>query len=403
MLEQKLSINFILRKNVKHKDGKSPIYLRVTLDGDSFDKSISRSVKPQHWNNDTKRVKESSDHSQVINEYLSILHNKVLKAYNQLTLETDHVTIKKLKHRLLGKDASYKLIKLFRQHNERIEERVGIDYVEATLQKYEVIKKYVSQFVKEKFDQQDIYFTDIDLDFIEDFELFLKKEKELQHNTAMKYMSVLKKITLKAEKKGYLRQNPFDDYQISYEDKVPTHLKLKELRRIEEKSFEGLDRLQRVKDCFVFCCYTGLSYKDADKLTYDDFYEDQEGDVWLVQNRTKTNEQARILLLPKALEIFEKYKNNDEIDSGKVLPTISNQKTNAYLKEIAGVCRIKKNLTFHVARHTFATTITLGQGLPIESVQIMMGHSSRSSTEHYARVTNKKLVSDMKSLKEKLE
>lgn len=403
MLDQNLFVNFILRKNIKHKDGKSPIYLRVTLDGDTFEKSLNRSTSSKHWNKDTKRVKSSDKQSDVINEYLDIIRSKVLKSYNQLLLETDHVTLHKLKHRVLGKGASRKLLDLYQEHNERIEERVGVEYVKATYQKYEVIKRYTADFIKDKYDQNDIYCNDIDLEFIEDFELFLKKEKSLSHNTALKYVKFLKKIILIAKRKGFLTSDPFSDYKAKYKKKVPTHLTLKELKRIEEKSFDGIDRLEKVRDCFLFCCYTGLSYKDADKLDYDDFHEDEDGDVWLVQNRTKTDEQARILLLPKALDIFEKYRDFKQIGSDKVIPTISNQRTNSYLKEIADVCRIKKNLTFHVARHTFATTITLGQGLPIESVQIMMGHSDRRSTEHYARVTNRKLVSDMKKLKKKFE
>lgn len=170
------------------------------------------------------------------------------------------------------------------------------------------------------------------------------------------------------------------------------------MKRIEDYDFSDCERLEHVRDCFVFGCYTGLAYSDLESLDREqDFYRDKEGEIWLQQNRTKTDEPAHLLLMGEGRRIYDKY-----ADCESVLPVISNQNMNAYLKEIATLCRVNKHLTSHVARHTFATTITLGNGLSIETVQILMGHRDRRSTEHYARVTNYKITSDMKMLKERL-
>lgn len=177
-----------------------------------------------------------------------------------------------------------------------------------------------------------------------------------------------------------------------------------ELKRIEGKNF-GAMSLNRVRDVFVFCCYTGLAFSDAESLKYANFFEDKQGDLWMIKKRTKTEEPARILLLPKAIEIFEKYRDYETawIDQDQVLPTISNTRTNAYLKDIAELCDIDKRLTTHVARHTFATTVTLDNGIPLESVQKMLGHKSRKSTEQYAKITTFKLGKEMKNLRNRLD
>lgn len=396
MINSTFTVIFYIRRDRAHDDGKAPIYMRITIDGERAEISTKRYVKPNKWNSKVYRVKGRSERVKAINNYLTILHNRVLQAYNELLFATDIVTPKDVKDKVLGKDeARFKLLELFEQHNQKVKRLVGNDYAKATYKKFDRIYRFAKKYMEKNYDKSDLYFTEIDLDFIEGFEEYLKVQRGLQHNTTLKYISVLKKIFLIAKRKGLLIKDPFTDFDRSFKEKVPTHLTMKELKSIEQCNLGDIERLERVRDCFVFCCYTGLSYSDADKLSYDEFYEDDEGDVWLVQNRTKTDEPAQILLLPKALEIYKKYKTEGE----QVLPTISNQRMNAYLKEIADVSRIQKNLTFHVARHTFATTITLGNGLSIETVQIMMGHRNRRSTEHYARITNKKLIADMKKLK----
>ena len=401
MINNTFSISYYIRKSRARKNGKAPIYMRITIEGEVTEISTKRCIEPSRWNSNTSRVMGRSEDAKIINDYLSILHTRVLKAYNNLMLTTDVVTPKKLKDKVLGRsEVKYRLMELFEEHNDKVKKLIGKDYSKATYKKFDRIYRFTKDYLKRKYDTSDIILMDVDLEFIEGFETFLKTHRDLQHNTAMKYISIMKKIVIIAQKRGILQKDPFAEYDLNYKEKTPTHLTMKELKRIENHDLHEIERIVQVRDCFVFCCYTGLSYKDADKLTNDELFEDEDNDTWLVQRRTKTDEPARILLLPKALEIYEKYKGLNE---NKVLPTISNQKTNAYLKEIADLCKIKKNLTFHVARHTFATTITLGNGLSIETVQIMMGHRNRRSTEHYARITNEKLTSDMKKLKKELD
>jgi integrase len=200
---------------------------------------------------------------------------------------------------------------------------------------------------------------------------------------------------------GWITQNPFDSYKLSFRKVDRGFLTEKELQTIETKEL-GIERLQTVRDVFVFGCYTGLSYIDAINLRTDEINVGIDGQYWIFSKRQKTDTKLRIPLLPKALGIFEKYRKHPKsISRDKVFPLISNQKLNSYLKEIADLCGIKKNLTFHLARHTFATTVTLSNGVPIETVSQVLGHKSISTTQIYAKVLEKKISEDMGQLRKK--
>ncbi len=164
-----------------------------------------------------------------------------------------------------------------------------------------------------------------------------------------------------------------------------------------------VERLEHVRDVFVFCCFTGLAYADAKKLTHDDFVVGIDGELWINTKRTKTKTKSNIPVLPTAMMILEKYENSPLLVNGKVLPVLTNQKMNAYLKEIADLSGIKKKLTTHLARHTFATTVTLSNGVSIESVSKMLGHKSVRTTQHYAKILNRKVSEDMQILRRKFE
>jgi len=278
-----------------------------------------------------------------------------------------------------------------------------------TMKNYYTTQKYVKEFLKERFKTSDKYLSELTYKFITDFEYYLrsrkpeKGQKALQTNGVMKHLERFCKMVNLAVRLEWIERNPFHAYQLKFEKVERDYLTKEELARIEEKQFHII-RLQVVKDLFVFSCYTGLAYIDVFNLTPANLIEKSGNKIWIMTNRQKTNEPVRVPLLPKALAIVEKYKGHPQaLAEGKVLPSLSNQKLNSYLKEIADICDITKPLTFHIARHTFATTVTLTNGVPIETVSKLLGHTKLSTTQIYAKVIESKISDDMALLSTKLQ
>lgn len=250
--------------------------------------------------------------------------------------------------------------------------------------------------------KEDINVEDLKYSFITNFEYYLKAKKNIGHNATMKYLKNLKKIVFLARKYQWIDHDPFLGFKITQLEVNKEYLTKDEITQLHEKEFK-IERLAQVRDVFIFCCYTGLSFADIQGLTDNDIQKGLEGEYWIKINRQKTGIQSHIPLLPEAKSIIEKYKKEKEPDlKGRLFPVTSNQKTNAYLKEIGDLCEITKNITFHMARHTFATTITLSNGVSIESVSSMLGHKSIRTTQIYAKVVKEKVSQEMQELKSKL-
>jgi site-specific recombinase XerD len=283
-----------------------------------------------------------------------------------------------------------------------MEKMVGIDVVPATLVKFKTIKSKVESFIKFQYKKSDMFLEELSYQFITNFEFYLKTEENIQHNTTMKYIQNLKKIIHISVKNGWLMRDPFTDFRCSFKKVERNVLTEGELEVLENKIF-NIRRIEVVKDLFVFSCYTGLAYIDVMNLTTNNISVGIDGEKWIFTERHKTDEKVRVPILPVALEILNKYKSDPEVlNQGGLLPKLSNQKLNAYLKEVADLCGINKNLTFHLARHTFATTVTLANGVPMETVSKLLGHSSIKTTQIYAKVIEKKVSEDMSVLKSKL-
>jgi len=278
---------------------------------------------------------------------------------------------------------------------------VGIDYALGTLKRYETTLMHLVAFMKHRYNVSDLDIKQIDHLFITDLEFYLKTVKNIENNSTVKYISNFKKIVRIAHANGWLDKDPFLRYKGKIRDIEKHFLDTNELDLLMNKDF-SIDRLAQVRDIFVFSCYTGLAYVDAAKLSKEHIIKGIDGEDWISIMRTKTKIKCRIPILPEAKRILEKYKNDPSCQvSGKLLPILSNQKMNAYLKEIADLCGITKNLTFHIARHSFATTITLSNNVPLESVSKMMGHSNTIMTQKYAKILDKKLSDDMALLRVK--
>ena len=282
-----------------------------------------------------------------------------------------------------------------------MEKLLGRGYSQGTLQRYQTTFKHLSDFIEIQYKVSDISLNNIDHKFITDFEFYLKTVRNCAHNTAIKYVKNFKKIVRQALANEWIKKDPFINYKPKPKEVIREFLTEDEVQRITEKKLHS-ERLDQVRDIFVFCCFTGLAYIDVKKLTQDKLVLGIDGDKWIKINRKKTETQSSIPLLPQALEIISKYKDHPEsVSKGVLLPVLSNQKYNSYLKEIADLCGISKNLTTHLARHTFATTITLSNGVSIESVSKMLGHKSIKITQHYAKVIDRKVSEDMKVLRQK--
>ncbi|WP_367182787.1 site-specific integrase [Algoriphagus sp.] len=311
------------------------------------------------------------------------------------------VTAENIKNTLFGKSDDRKFIlEVFQKHNEQLEALVGKDFAPGTLERYKTSLQHTRSFIQWKFGKDDIDIQSLNYEFISDYEFWLKTVRNCAHNTTVKYLANFKKIVLSCVKKGWLLRDPFLGYKMVKKKVLREVLDKEELDRIHNKKF-SIERLNQVRDIFLFCCFTGLAYIDVKNLRRNQIKVGIDGEQWIFTQRQKTETPTRLPLLPQALEIIIAYDNHPYCSNrGLVLPVMSNQKMNAYLKEIADVCEIQKTLTFHIARHTFATTITLGNGVPIETVSKMLGHKSLKQTQHYAKILDLKVSQDMARLKE---
>ncbi len=292
------------------------------------------------------------------------------------------------------------LLELFKKHNEDVKSLIGITKTKATYQKYAVTFKRVSDFIKKKYSLSDIPLTAINHMFISDFETYLMVDCKCNSNTTAKFTQFLKRIISIARNNGWIFHDPFANYRPQLTKVDRGYLTEEELKAIATKEIT-LPRLEQVRDIFIFSCYTGLAYIDVFNLKENNIRTSFDGNLWIMTKRQKTNVNSNIPLLEVPKMILEKYKG--KLPEGKILPVLSNQKMNAYLKEIGDLCGINKQLTFHLARHTFATTITLAKGVPIETVSKMLGHTSLKTTQIYARITDNKISQDMNILASKLK
>jgi integrase len=396
---------FYLRKYKATNDGKTPIYARITVNGSRIDLSVKRSIEPGNWNANKGMAKGSREEIVRLNNYLEQYRSGIVESYQTLLLQKKLITAELVKNKFIGEDqADFTLCKLMDYHNT--EQTQVLE--PGTMKNYYTTQKYIKEFLKERFKTSDKYLSELTYKFITDFEYYLrnrkpeKGQKALQTNGVMKHIERFCKMVNLAVRLEWIERNPFHAYQLKFEKVERDYLTKDELARIEEKQFH-IVRLQVVKDLFVFSCYTGLAYIDVFNLTPANLIE-KSGKLWIMTNRQKTNEPVRVPLLPKALAIVEKYKGHPQaLAEGKVLPTLSNQKLNSYLKEIADMCDITKPLTFHIARHTFATTVTLTNGVPIETVSKLLGHSKLSTTQIYAKVVESKISDDMALLSQRLQ
>ncbi|PKB15093.1 site-specific integrase [Flavobacterium sp. 5] len=401
-MNKTFNLLFFVKKGKIKADGTAPIYLRITIDGVPKEISAKRTIQPERWDNKLQKVIGSSIEIKSLNAYLKTLEQQVYEAHHQVLKDKEQATSSILKAKLQGTDEKQRmLVPIFQDHNNKIKELIGKEYAAGTLERYTTSLNHTIEFMQWKYNISDIDITKIDHAFITDYEFWLRSVRNCANNTAVKYIKNFNKIIKICLANDWIERNPFGNYKSKVKEVERVYLSETEIQTIIEKDFKT-ERLSLVRDIFLFSCFTGLAYIDVKNLTKSHISFGIDGEQWIFTHRQKTESASKIPILPVTQMIIDKYSDHPQSNNeDKLLPILSNQKMNAYLKEIAGVCRIEKELTFHIARHTFATTVTLTNGVPIESVSKMLGHKNLRTTQHYAKVLDRKVGEDMKILKNK--
>jgi site-specific recombinase XerD len=374
---------------------------RVTLNGKIAQFSLKCEVNPSDWNPGTGRAVGKSAAAQKLNGLLDNFRASLTQHYREISDREATVTAEKVRNAFLGLQIrNDSLLDLFDEHCKNLEIQVGKGVSRDTHQKYLRTGSRLRDFMNYKYHISDINLKEINHSFLCDFEIYLKTIHSCGQNTAAKFMQRVRTIILIAKSNGWIHADPFANYKLQTEKTEREFLNERELESIIQKKFT-VKRLEQVRDIFVFSCFTGLAYIDVFNLRDSNIRTAFDNTLWIMGKRVKTNVSYRVPLLDIPKMIIEKYKGS--LPGGELLPVITNQKMNAYLKEIADLCGITKNLSFHVARHTFATTVTLSKGVSIESVSKMLGHTNIKTTQIYARITDDKIKNDMAMLAGKLK
>ena len=400
MMKSIFRVVFYLRSNYVNKEGKTSVMLRIYLNNERLSLgSTGISVKSSQWDKEKERIKGRTTEALNTNLQLDNIASGLQSIFRRIEM-SDVVSLERIKSEFLGKKEEIDtLMQLFEKHNGDVAKQVGVSVGKATLQKYNVCKRHFSEFLERQYKRTDLKLTELTYVVIREFDLYLRTEVGQNTNTATKTMKTFKTITLLGQKMGVLLHDPFMNHRFHIEPVNRGFLTDEEILLIAHKDL-GISRLELVRDIFIFSCFTGLAYIDVSNLTPDHIVT--LGDKqWIMTQRQKTSVETNVLLLDIPKAIIAKY-GGKTYRNGKLFPMLTNQKTNSYLKEIADICGIKKNLTFHLARHTFAT-MSLSKGVPMESVSKMLGHTNIRTTQIYARITNKKIEHDMEELADKLD
>jgi integrase len=404
-MEAKISILFIGKRSRTTRHRQLPIYLRVTIDKKRLEVATHYHVEPALWSPAAGRVKGRSDTARETNMALDLIIKDVYEYIDQLYAENRELTVNSLREKWFGQDRNKRtLLGVFRSKIMDFEKLVekGV-YKKSTLVKYKSTEKHLIEYLKWQNLRRDILLLDLRIEFAANFEYYLQAEKGLSINSSGKMIKNLKKVIRDCVDKDRLDKDPFYRYKVRHVDPKVPHLSADELQALEEKKIT-IERLALVRDVFIFSCYTGFAYVDVVSLTRDHIKKDNDGKKWIIKPRQKTGIPEIVPIFPPALRILNRYEQSQKlISSKKLLPVPTNQKVNAYLKELGDICGIETRITFHIARHTFASTVTLDNGIPIDSVSKMLGHRSIKTTQIYAKVSNKKIGDDTKKLFQKLK
>ena len=394
---------FYIKRAKPNSKGLVPIFMRVTVNGQRIEKSTGKYIDSDTWSVEATKMKGKSDTARSINSHLELLSNSVSEAEKDIISNREIVNYANMKKKITGKTNDGRmLVSVFQAHNDKMQALVASgEFAQGTVERYKTTLNHIKEFLQVKRNLMDIDIVNLDFPLLKDFEFFLITSHNCKNNTAVKYVKNFRKVINECLDNDWLKIDPFKKYKCKITRVDRHYLTEDELQKIYTKDFI-IPRLALVRDIFIFSCFTGLAYIDVKNLTKNNISIGIDGSKWIFTKRQKTEGPSNIPILPMVEQLIEKYEDHPHcINRNVLMPILSNQRMNSYLKEIADVCGISKDLTFHVARHTFATTVTLSNGVPLESVSKMLGHTSWKSTQIYARVLDKKIGEDMQILKDK--
>ena len=405
MQKQTFSVLFFIRRTKLLKTGETPIQMRLTLCGQNTEIQLPRRIKPTSWNQKKERTPGKDPVSIEINRYLDSVRTKIYSIQREIEEELLPITLKEIKDRFSGKKQREQFkyfFQLFQDEIDRMESLVGKDFAKITVNRYKLCLRYFKEMLNLPPDtKEDILLRGINKNLILQFDAFLKVKKHCSQNTVVRYMKCLKKITNMGIANGWITRNPFFGTVFKQQSVKVDTLTIAEIRLIYNKQF-SIPRLERVRDIYVFCCFTGLAFIDVSTLREEHIVIDEAGNKWIDKDRVKTGVSSLIPLTEIPLAILEKYKNDPCHGKGLLLPVYVNQKMNSYLKEIADFCGIKKRLTTHTARHTFATQLVANH-VTLKNVSTMMGHTSTKMTERYVKSLDMSILNDMQMVEQQLQ
>lgn len=394
---------FYIRRDKTNKKGEAPVFMRLTINGERADASIKRFIEPHAWNSAKGKANEKSRGGKDLNLYLDAISANILRIQRDLELDKKEVSAQIILNRYLGKEQSdrHTLMEVFRAHNEKCRALSGISLAPGTVIRYETTLRLTEEFLQKSYQKEDCYLDEVTNQFIEDFEFFLKTVRRCCHNTTSKYLMNFKKIVRIALAKGWMKKDPFAQIRFHLDPVEREFLEKQELKTMLNKEIT-ITRLAQIRDIFCFCCLTGLAFTDVQQLKAEHLVADIHGKIWIRKARQKTKNMCNIPLLDEAQKIIDRYSDHPYCQThGVLLPVCSNQKMNSYLKELADICGIRKNLSTHCARHTFAT-LTLASGATIDNVAKMLGHANVNMTRRYAKVLDSSIMRDMEIVAENM-
>ncbi len=395
-------INFYLRACRGTNGDKSPIYYRAWLLQDKMEASTGQQINPKYWDNDKQKVVKTPE-AALINSLLDGIKSDLLQAITNLQLSKADLTIDNLKKLLVGEPLkeTYYLIKVVTEHNLMFEQQVGIKYSYGSYKNYKTTLSFLKEFVRAQFSKADLPLKEINHRFCELYFVWLTTKKTSKQNGAAKHLQRLKKILNYAIRMEYISFNSIGSYSVALRPVVRVALTKEEIQTIIALPIQT-EVLRRIRDIFIFQVYTGLAYSDVKAFCPKHIVVGVDGKFWLRMERTKTHNTFTVPLLPVALEILKMFLTAPKLPDDPIFPVLSNQKMNQHLKVLQELAGLSKNLHTHLPRHTFASTITLLNGVPIETVSKMLGHSKITMTQTYAKVGELKIAGDMLLLQERL-
>lgn len=403
MKRNSFNVLFFIKKAKLLKNGEASVCMRITVNGARVENNIRRSIEPALWNQAKECAKGKSRKSCDLNAYIENARIRLHQIFNELENEGHPIHARLLQEKFFGQDkapeAVRTLIGTMQEHNDQCRELVGKDYALITVRRYESCKRYLAELIRQKYGREDLPLSEVNGELVRAFEFYLKTEKSCQQNTVIRYMKCLKKITNLALANEWISKNPFIGIKFHEKEVIREFLTMDELLTIYHKDFP-LERITVVRDGFIFAAFTGLAFIDVQQLAPEHIVQDNNGNYWIRKPRQKTKNMCNIPLLDIPMQILEKYKSHPTCQKKNVLlPVPCNQKMNSYLKEIADLCGISKCLTTHTARHSYATSVCLANGVSLENVAKMLGHSNIKMTQHYARVLDSSILKDMMNVK----